>query len=896
MTPATSTVRRRPSSTLLGSAGDLVGTADPALVTASGDVLDHGELRERVDALAARLPDVADGRRLVHLALRPDVESVSAYLATLEAGHVALVTADDARTRAILDRYRPDVTATGDPDEPFAVTSATPHHLLHPDLALLLSTSGSTGSPKLVRLSHRNVTSNALAIAESLRLTAADRAVTSLPLHYTFGLSVLHSHLAVGGSVVLHDGSVLDDALWRAVDGLGVTTLAVVPHMVELMESSGVLEREHASLRLVAQAGGRMDPDRVLRTAALGRERGWDLAVMYGQTEATARISVLDPASVADHPDSVGRPVAGTTIHLDTTVAEAADGSGEVVVRGPGVMMGYAEHPDDLAVGPLLTELRTGDLGRVGPDGLLRIVGRRSGFVKVMGLRIDVATVEGALERAGLAVCVGGDDAGLTVAVEPEPGTTAVETAGRARRLAGEASGVGPAAVAVAVVPLARLDNGKVDRLGCAALVRGGSPDACEETRVRTAEAVGASPTLAVRVARCVAEVLAVDAVDLDRTFVQQGGDSLSHVQASVRLEGLVGPLPRGWHHRPLADLVELGRTRRAATDDVARAAAPRGDAAGTTRADDGAPRRRWRTVETSVLLRAIAVVVICGSHADLFRVLGGAHTLLAVAGFNAARFGLSAPTTGGRWRATARTLVGVAVPTAAVALVGMLTHDRYGWANVVLANWVLGDVTYGFRNELWFVDALVASTVVLAAVLSVPAVARTWRRDPWRVAVAVAAVALVPRFVVLHLGEGVLRGIMPTTFWLFAVGAAVAHADTGRRRLLTLAVAVVGGVTFFPDDPVRNLTILGGIALLVLVPEVRLPARAVPVLGVVAAASLYVYLVQFQVLGRVPTPLGGTLVSIALGCLVWRLADRPVRRLQDLVPLSSRRPSCSSR
>ncbi|GGB99987.1 AMP-binding protein [Cellulomonas carbonis] len=898
MTSATRTVRPRPSSTLLGAPG--VVATDPALVTASGDVLDHGALRERVEELAARLPDVADGRRLVHLAPRPDVEGVTAYLATIEAGHVALVTADDVRARRILDRYRPDVTATGDADEPFEVTSDAPRHALHPDLALLLSTSGSTGSPKLVRLSHRNLTSNALAIAEALDLTAADRGVTSLPLHYTFGLSVLHSHLAVGGSVVLHDGSVLDDALWRAVDGLGVTTFAVVPHMVELMESSGVLEREHASLRLVAQAGGRMHPDRVLRTAALGDRHGWGLAVMYGQTEATARISVLDPAQVAANPDSVGRPVAGTTVRLDTSVPEATEGSGEVVVRGPGVMMGYAEHPDDLAVGALLDELRTGDLGRLDPDGLLRIVGRRSGFVKVMGLRIDVATVEAALERDGLTACVGADDAGLTVAVEPEAGVPTVETAGRARRLAGEASGVGPAAVAVAVVPLARLDSGKVDRLGCAALVRGGSPDACEETRVRTAEAVGASPTLAVQVARCVGDVLAVDAVDLDRTFVQQGGDSLSHVQASVRLEGLVGPLPRGWHHRPLAELVELGRARRSAPDGTPHGtshgtmpdgAAPDG-ATERARPDGDAPARRWRTVETSVLLRAIAVVVICGSHADLFRVLGGAHTLLAVAGFNAARFGLSAPTAGGRWRGVARTLVGIAVPTAVVALVGMLTHDRYGWANVVLANWVLGDVTYGFRNELWFVDALVASTVVLAAVVSVPAVARTWARDPWRVAVVVAAVALVPRFVVLHLGEGVLRGIMPTTFWLFAVGAAVAHADTRRRRLLTLAVAVVGGVTFFPDDPVRNLTILGGIAVLTLVPEVRLPARVVPVLGVVAAASLYVYLVQFQVLGRVPTPLGGTLAAVALGCLVWRLADRPVRRLQDLVPLSSRRPS----
>jgi hypothetical protein len=288
--------------------------------------------------------------------------------------------------------------------------------------------------------------------------------------------------------------------------------------------------------------------------------------------------------------------------------------------------------------------------------------------------------------------------------------------------------------------------------------------------------------------------------------------------------------------------------------------------------------------VETSVLLRAVAVVVICGSHADLFRILGGAHTLVAVAGFNAARFGLSLPTVAGRWRSTARMLIGIAAPTMAVALFGMLTHDRYGWGNVAMANWVIGDVTDGAHNELWFIDALAASLVVLALTLSVPPVARVWRRDPWRVAAAVAALALVPRFAVLHYGEGVLRGIMPTTFWLFAVGAALAHADTGRRRLLTLALAVVGGATFFPDDPTRNATILLGIATLALVPEVRVPARWVPVITLLAAASLHIYLIQFQVLDWVSSPLAGTAAAIAAGCLLWRLTDQPVRRLQDLV------------
>lgn len=849
-----------------------------------GGTVSYGELRDRIARLVAALPDVATGRRLVHVPVSTGLGSVTAYLAALEAGHVALVT-DPARDGRILDRYAPDVRLAPGADAPDDVTvtllSAEPRHLLHPDLALLLSTSGSTGSPKLARLSHENLLANAAGIVDALGLTATDRAVTSLPLHYCYGLSVLHSHLLAGASVVLHEGSVLDDDFWAAVDRYGVTTLAVVPHMVELMESVGVLERPHPCLRLVTQAGGRMAPDRVTRTARLGAEHGWGLAVMYGQTEATARITVLDPSLALNHPDAVGHPLAGTALHLDRTVPEASDGAGEVVVRGPGVMMGYAEHPDDLALGAMLTELRTGDLGRLDGEGLLRLVGRRSGFVKVMGLRVDLAGVEAALESTGLVACVTGDDTGLRVAVEPQEGIGAVETAGIARRRAAQASRVGVAAVTVAVVPLARLGNGKVDRNGCDALVRGSAPDECEDARARVAEAVGAEPSLAVQVAAGLGGLLGGDGVDLDRSFVEHGGDSLSHVQASVLLEGLVGPLPPGWHQRPLAELVELGRERRAQAPEAADAAAPRGG-----RVRWGGPRpAAWRSLETSVVLRAVAVVIICGSHADLFRVLGGAHTLLAVAGFNAARFGMSVPTVGGRWRGTGRMLVGVAVPTVAVALFGMVTAGRYGWGNVAMANWVIGDVTYGFHNELWFVDALVASLVLLAIVLSVPPVARAWRRDPWRVAALVAAIALVPRFVVLHQGEGVLRGLLPTTFWLFAVGAAIAHAGTRRRRLATLGLALAGGITFFPDDPVRNLTILGGIALLALVPHVRVPTRAVPVLTLLASASLYVYLVQFQILGRVPTALGSTLAAVAAGCLLWRVANGPVRRLQDLVP-----------
>ncbi|WP_050670042.1 AMP-binding protein [Luteipulveratus halotolerans] len=814
--------------------------------------LSHAELHAEVVALAERLPSAQAGRLLAHVPLRPDLTSVISYLAVLYAGHVALVTTcDPHRTTRILERYAPDVVTTGDPAAPFDVADEPPRHLLHPDLAVLLSTSGTTGSAKLVRLSHAAIDANAEAIATALGLRADDRGVTSLPLHYCYGLSVLHAHLRAGGGVVLRDGSVTDPGFWGDLAEHGVTTLAAVPHTLDLLDRSHGLQHAPTSLRLITQAGGRLAPERVEQVAEIGRRRAFGLAVMYGQTEVTARISVLPAAEAVSSPDSVGYPVPGLQVRLDRSVPESDGASGELIVSGDSVMLGYAEHADDLALGPSCTEHATGDLATIDGDGRLRIVGRRSGFAKVMGLRIDVAAVENAVAATGLEVCVTADDDGLRVAVEPAA-LPDVGRAARVRALVADLTGLGPAAVNVAEVPLARLDNGKLDRQGCDALARGLSFERCDERRRRVD---GASTSTAV--AKIVGDVLGREDVSLEHSFAEQGGDSLSHVQAATRLETLLGPLPDDWHHRPLGSLSRAGATT---------------------------PATR-RTVETTVLLRAIAAFIICGTHAGLFWVVGGAHTLLVVAGYNAARFGFASPHRGERARRTARLLIGLLVPAAVVALVGLITTGRYGWANVGAVNWIAGDVTYGSRNELWFVDALAACFVAMVLVLSLRPVARLHLRDPWAVYAALLVLALVPRFVILAVADGTIRGLAPTVFWLFAAGAALAAAASTRRRAITVTLTGLGVATFF-DDPIRNATVFVGVCVLAYVPSVRLHPLVARAAATLAAASLYIYLTQFQVFPFGPGPVGRVALALLVGVLVWKVADRPVRRLQNLVPL----------
>src|SRR4051794_38610256 len=269
---------------------DLASFGDrTAIVTADGEI-SYRALAARVEQAARRL---GAGRRLVLVAGSNSVDAVVAYLGALAAGHpVLLAPPDDAVIGSLAAAYDPDVVVrrTGGRwayDERRTGSA----HELHPELALLLSTSGSTGSPKLVRLSYENLRANAESIATYLGIRDTDRAATTLPLHYCYGLSVLNSHLIRGVGIILTGLSVADACFWELFRRARGTSLAGVPYTFTLLERFGFDAMELPHLRYVTQAGGRMAPDRVRHYAELGRRRGWDLFVMYGQTEATARIA-----------------------------------------------------------------------------------------------------------------------------------------------------------------------------------------------------------------------------------------------------------------------------------------------------------------------------------------------------------------------------------------------------------------------------------------------------------------------------------------------------------------------------------------------------------------------------------------------------------------------------
>ncbi|MDQ2674760.1 MAG: AMP-binding protein, partial [Chloroflexota bacterium] len=683
----------------------------PALITTEG-ALTHAQLADRVQAAVDRL---GPPRRLILLAARNHPDAVVLYLAALEGRH-PLMLVDAANRQAIerlVDVYDPDVVAApgqSDPDRwELVERRAGTRHDLHPELALLLSTSGSTGSPKLVRLSRTNLGSNAAAIAAYLGLAADDRAITSLPMAYCYGLSVINSHLHQGASVVLTNGSVVEPEFWDLLRATRATSFAGVPYTFDLLDRIGFDRMELPHLRQVTQAGGRLDPERVRRYAHLGARRGWELFVMYGQTEATARMAYLPPTLAAARPESIGVPIPGGEIRIEPEPG-APPGAGELVYRGPNVMLGYAEGPRDLALGRVVDELRTGDYARRAADGLYEIVGRRSEFAKIAGLRVDLHAVEGLIERHGGRAAVVGDDGGLRVFVEDG-------SAHDVERLIRRSICLPAGSLRVSRLPeLPRLASGKVDRVSLSA--QAVETPAPAELPRRSDGRIAVRDLYAAALAR-------PDVADAD-TFSSLGGDSLSYVEVTLGLEDILGRLPDNWETMSVANLGELARP---------------------THAAEG---QRWwngltrpRSIEMSVALRALAIVMVVGTHIGMFTAAGGAHVLMAVAGFNFARFRLTTADRSERVNGQLRAIVRIAVPAMLWVGAVLLLTDEYELRHMLLINALVRDELWG---NLWFIELLVYIGLVMAAVLAIPALDRAERRWPFGFAGVVLAIGLLFR------------------------------------------------------------------------------------------------------------------------------------------------------
>lgn len=782
----------------------------PAVHTAD-QTLSYRQLADRVDCATA---EFAGDRKLILLETHNDIATLVHYLGAVAGGHVVLPVPPGSDHADLLATYRPDIVIDADGVR----RRGAQHHDLHPDLALLLSTSGSTGSPKLVRLSAANLLANAESIAEYLGISDTDCAATTLPMSYCYGLSVIHSHLLRGAALILTDLSVIDDAFWALFGRHQGTSFAGVPYTFDLLDRIGFDTMSLPHLRYITQAGGRLEPARVRQFATLGQRRGWQLFVMYGATEATARMAYLPPELAATRAEAIGRPIPGGHLWID-----APDGEiGELVYQGPNVMMGYARDAADLSAAAGNDELRTGDLARRGDDGLFEVVGRANRFAKLFGLRIDLQRVESALRERGIAALCTDDDDTLVTATTHDAQTV--------RGAVTEITGLPAGSVrAVTVDELPMLSSGKPDYPAVRAL----RPEPAAATALRGV----------------FADVLHLDPAHIDpgASFVDLGGNSLSYVTMSVRIERVLHELPPDWHRLPLRDLEQL-----------------------TTR------KRRWTsTLETSVALRALAIVLIVGSHAELFEMWGGAHILLGVAGYNFGRFCLTSVPRRDRIRHLRSTIAWIGLPAIAWVAITMTFSDDYQWSNLLLANKIFGPFDSMTAGRLWFIEVLVWILVLLTLLLWVPAVDRLERRRPFAFALVFLAAGVALRYDAPGPDMGEDAWFSMLAFWFFAVGWAVATSSSAWQRAAITALLAVGLYGYFGDH-VREALVFAGIAVMIWLPSIRCPVLLTGAVAALADASLYIYLTHFQIYPLFGEHrLLGVLAALAFGVVLAQVMTR---------------------
>jgi long-chain acyl-CoA synthetase len=337
----------------------------------------------------------------------------------------------------------------------------SPDHEINDDLAALMPTSGSTGSPKAVRVSYSNIKFSANSIGKYLEINSTRRLITSLPLHYTYGLSILHLSLFFGIPIVLSDRSALTKEFWDEVVLHKVTDFSGVPFQYKSLARTGIDSRSLIQLTCMTQAGGVLETGITRKFLDISRKHEITFFTMYGQTEATPRISYVPPTLALQKLGSAGIAIPGGRIEIDQSSNDKTNlgfVEGEIVYVGPNVSLGYATSYKDLSLGDEFKgKLRTGDVGYLDEDGFLFITGRVSRDIKVSGKRVNLDSLQNSLSPLAhdLAI-IGRDDQIIVVAVSDNEKDLALNVFDRVS--------VHPTQIRIELIEqIPRLSSGKVD-------------------------------------------------------------------------------------------------------------------------------------------------------------------------------------------------------------------------------------------------------------------------------------------------------------------------------------------------------------------------------------------------------------------------------------------------
>lgn len=316
---------------------------------------------------------------------------------------------DDALLSVYLDKYKPQALFASDKHE-FGSTvlfenegyklynCQQPAVPLYDELSLLLPTSGSTGSPKLVRHSYQNLSFSAEKVAAFYNLTANDVGLALLPIYYTMGLSIITSHLQVGAKVVLTNYALTDRLFWNVLKEQNISVLTGVPYTFEVLFKMRFERVTLPHLRIITQGGGKLSDKLWEALVAYATRHKIEFIPTYGQTEGTARMAFLSSKETERKQGSIGNAIPGGSMEVwdeNDMAIETLEAKGELVYKGGNVTLGYAEKQSDLLLGDLRNGiLKTGDIVRRDDEGFIFIVGRMKRFLKIYGLRISLDETE----------------------------------------------------------------------------------------------------------------------------------------------------------------------------------------------------------------------------------------------------------------------------------------------------------------------------------------------------------------------------------------------------------------------------------------------------------------------------------------------------------------------
>lgn len=393
-----------------------------AAIDDTGRELTYGELYELADTLK-----VNANRKLCFNLCRNHLGSLAGYISMLEAGVVPVMLAADMDRdllHNLITSYEPDFFWCMDEDEDALIgfikqqdgshnsesvlaackdyklikSAFNNNQPIFGDLALLLTTSGSTGSPKFVRQSYANIKANTVSIIGYLKIDDNERPITTLPMNYTYGLSIINTHIHARAKILVTDKTLMDRGFWKFFKDEGATSFGGVPYTYEILDKLRLYRMDLPSLKTMTQAGGKLSVALHEKLANFAAETGRNFVVMYGQTEATARMGYLPADKALEKIGSMGIAIPGGEFHLidvDGNDITETDVTGELLYKGANVTLGYAESREDLSKGDEREGvLVTGDMAKFDEDGFFYIVGRKKRFLKLFGKRVNLDEVD----------------------------------------------------------------------------------------------------------------------------------------------------------------------------------------------------------------------------------------------------------------------------------------------------------------------------------------------------------------------------------------------------------------------------------------------------------------------------------------------------------------------